>query len=214
MAITNGYTDLATMRALLHIEVGADTGDDARIEVAVEAASRAIDRHTGRRFWQDPTVVARVYTPVAGTRDLRVDDISTATGLLVNGDLDGDGVYETTYTFGTDFIMQPANAAADAEPWKWLRRVGTAGLGPVPYSGSWPCRENSIQVTAQFGWAAVPTAVRMATQLQASRLYKRREAPFGVAGSPEFGSEIRLLAKLDPDVALLLKGLRRMWGAV
>jgi hypothetical protein len=205
MAIVNGYTSLANMRALLHIEVGADTSDDARIEAAVEAASRAIDKHTGRRFWQDPSVVARVYSPVPGSRDLQVDDISTATGLIVKADFDGDGTYETTYTTGTDYILQPDNAAANGEPWKWLRRVIT---------GTWPVREQSIQVTAKFGWAAVPTAVVSATQIQASRLYKRREAPFGVAGSPELGSEIRLLARLDPDVAVLLKGYRRMWGAV
>lgn len=59
---------------------------------------------------------------------------------------------------------------------------------------------------AQF--SPVPSMVKLATQLQASRWAKRRDAPFGIAGSPEMGSELRLLARLDPDVEILLGG----WG--
>jgi len=51
---------------------------------------------------------------------------------------------------------------------------------------------------------------KVATVLQANRLLKRRHAPFGVAGSPELGSELRLLARVDPDVAVSLRGLGRM----
>jgi len=50
----------------------------------------------------------------------------------------------------------------------------------------------------------VPTTVKQATLLQASRVFARREAPFGVAGSPDMGSELRLLEKVDPDVAVML----------
>lgn len=54
------------------------------------------------------------------------------------------------------------------------------------------------------GEAAVPEAVVNACLLQASRYWSRRSAPFGVAGSPELGNELRLLNKLDPDVEVLL----------
>jgi hypothetical protein len=49
--------------------------------------------------------------------------------------------------------------------------------------------------------------------LQASRLDFRRVAPAGVAGSPETGSEVRLLARVDPDVAVSLKDYIRWWAA-
>lgn len=67
---------------------------------------------------------------------------------------------------------------------------------------------------AQF--SPVPKPVSIATKLQASRWYKRRDAPFGVAGSPELGSELRLLPKLDPDVEVLLNGQgeRTRYGTV
>jgi hypothetical protein len=60
----------------------------------------------------------------------------------------------------------------------------------------------------------VPKMVKLATQLQASRWFKRRDAPFGVLGSPELGNYTRLLDKLDPDVQLLISGYgeRNRWG--
>lgn len=56
-----------------------------------------------------------------------------------------------------------------------------------------------------------PEPVKLAAMIQASRLSKRRDSPFGVAGSPEFGSELRLLSKLDPDVETLLRPYRLPW---
>jgi hypothetical protein len=58
--------------------------------------------------------------------------------------------------------------------------------------------------------------VEQATLLQASRFHARRFSPYGVAGSPELGSELRLLAKLDADVELALSKaqLVRWWAAV
>jgi hypothetical protein len=52
--------------------------------------------------------------------------------------------------------------------------------------------------------------VHTATLLQGGRLYTRRSALFGIAGSPESGSEMRLLSKVDPDVAVMLRGYRRI----
>ena len=70
-----------------------------------------------------------------------------------------------------------------------------------------------MKVTARWGWAAVPSTIKQATLLQASRLLARRDAPFGIAGSPDVGSEIRLLARVDPDVAVAVAPYRRWWGA-
>lgn len=60
----------------------------------------------------------------------------------------------------------------------------------------------------------IPDAVKLACTIQAARFFKRRDAAFGVAGSPELGNELRLLAKLDPDVALLVSAHKVWWGAV
>jgi hypothetical protein len=75
---------------------------------------------------------------------------------------------------------------------------------------------NGVTISAVWGWDEVPTTVEQATLLQASRFHARRFSPYGVAGSPEAGSEMRLLAKLDPDVELALgrASLVRWWAAV
>lgn len=53
---------------------------------------------------------------------------------------------------------------------------------------------------------SLPARVREAGLLQAGRLFKRQSAPLGIAqvGTADGGQGMRLLAKLDPDVELLL----------
>lgn len=64
---------------------------------------------------------------------------------------------------------------------------------------SWPSPESA------------PSPIRQATLLQASRLFVRKNSPYGIAGSPDMGSELRLLAKLDPDVEVLVRPYRLQW---
>jgi hypothetical protein len=73
--------------------------------------------------------------------------------------------------------------------------------------------QDSVEVAALWGWTSVPPTIMQANLIQAARFLKRRDAPFGVAGSLELGSEIRLLSKLDPDVALMVGAYKRNWGA-
>ena len=72
-----------------------------------------------------------------------------------------------------------------------------------------------LAITGLWGWPAVPTSVKVATLLQASRFAIRRDSPYGIAGSPSEGSELRLLAAVDPDVKVAIgKKYRREWWAV
>ena len=64
-------------------------------------------------------------------------------------------------------------------------------------------------MTGIFGWPAPPPEVVEATLIQSARVWKRgREAPFGVVDINIEGAGVRLQSKLDPDVELLLRGLR------
>lgn len=198
--MANEYSTVAEMKAALGIAV-ADVVDDTALALALESASRMIDRHTNRKFWQDPVAVVRRYQFSAnGAAD--VDDISTATGLVVDVDQDKDGVYEEVWVLGTDFDLYPLNALAEGSPATFLGSRGTRTLPKGP---------GTVQVTARFGWPAVPVEIRQATLIQAIRLHQRRHSPYGIAGSPEVGSEMRLMAKLDPDVEVLVRPLVRMW---
>ena len=57
MAITNGYATLNEVKQGMGIPV-SDTVDDTMIEIAVEAASRAIDSYTNRNFYSSGTARA------------------------------------------------------------------------------------------------------------------------------------------------------------
>lgn len=194
MAWAPAYATVSELKAMLGIPAATATYDD-ELELVIGAASRAIDHSAGRQFGQLAAPAARVYTADCWT--VVIDDLMTLVGLEVKADDDGDGVYERTIT---DFVLHPRNASSDGRPWTNF----AAG------SGTWlPTREGAIEVTAQWGWSAVPDVVKRACMTQAGRFFKRRDAPFGVAGSLENGSEIRLLSRLDPDVSVLVAAVRR-----
>jgi hypothetical protein len=207
MAWKPSYVEVADLAAYARIPVG-DELDDVQIALAIATASRAVDMFTARQFGLTGSAVARVYTWAGecldGRRALPIDDVQTTTGLAVALDFDGDGTFEETIVYGTDFDLWPYNAAADGKPWTHL--IMRAGV-------SLPCGARGIQVTANWGWSAVPDTIKQATLFEANRFLKRRDAAFGVTGSPEMQGELRLLERLDPDVVIALRPYRRIWGA-
>lgn len=195
MAISNGYCTLADVKAALRI---TDSVDDALIENAVEAASRRIDGECSRRFYADASATARTYA--ANRYDiLHTDDISTTTGLVVKVDADADGTFETTLTAGTDFQLSPANALAQSKPITSMMAIDAA----------WPVAGNGrtlVEVTAKWGWPAVPDVIREAAVLLAARHFRRLDSPLGVAGFGDLGAII--VRRIDPDVAAMIAPFR------
>jgi hypothetical protein len=99
-------------------------------------------------------------------------------------------------------VLLPDNAPADGVPYERL------GFTVCP-TRSVPGSPVANVLTARWGWTAVPTQVPAAGRLQIGRWAKRRDSPYGISGSPDQQGEIRLLARLDPDVATTLAGLSR-----
>lgn len=198
MAWAPDYALVSELAAYARI---SDNVDDVQLGLAITAASRAIDRHTNRQFGLVAAPEQRFYTGVYDRRRGRwvidIDDLMTVTGLVVTAEA---GTVDV-------FAKQPVNAAAEAKPWTRLVVAPESAAAP---NGD----EDEVSVTARWGWTTVPDTIKQATLLQASRLFTRREAPFGVAGSPELGSELRLLAKVDPDVAVVLGPYIRWWAAL
>ena len=194
MAWAPDYVTSDVLAAYLRID---DDVDDDQLFIAASTASRAVDDHCNRQFRKVDAAVARTYYArpdyKGGYWAVDVDDFQTVTGLAIS-------VGETAVT---EFVKEPVNAAAKGRP--WTRLVFTADSEAQPSTAP-----REVVVTAVWGWTAVPIAVSQASLLQASRLFWRRGAPSGVAGSPELGNELRLLSKLDPDVAVSLRGYRRL----
>jgi hypothetical protein len=207
MALVTDYTDLASLKAHLRI---TDTADDTALGFAITAASRAIDQYCNRWFGKDSAATDRVYTYrgnyIEGRIGLLVNDIADTTGMTVTLDLDYDGTFETSLTNGTDYDLWPWNAAQYGEPY--------TAIVLRPRAGAWfPAWARGVKVHAIHGYgASVPTVVAQACLIQAARFFVRRDSPYGIAGSPELGSEIRLLAALDPDVQAMLTTVKRPWG--
>ena len=201
MTITNGYCSLEDLKARLDIST-SDTADDAILEVIIQAASRSIDAMTGRRFYSTTDDEIRYYTAEANDV-LYTDEILSITTLKT--DDDGDRTYE--YTWSTDdYDLLPYNATIDGRPYT---RIELAPYGEYRFPAGSP---KGVQIVGKFGFCATgshPDVVREACMIQSARIWKRKDAPFGVVGSPELG-QLQPLNKLDPDVELLLLGVKRL----
>lgn len=198
MAITNGYVTLDELKSYMGI---GDTNDDTELEVAAEAASRAIDRFCRRFFYSDTQTRYYSASDRIGTRGLRVDDLVSVTTLKT--DAASDGTFENTWT-SDDYWLTPHNANTDGRPYTCVERRPTGSF-------AWPSGPRSVEIAGTWGWPAVPTDIKQATAIQATRLFKRAmEAPFGVAGVSFDGGGIRLLNRLDADVEMLVSPFRQI----
>lgn len=209
MAWKPDYTTLALLKAQVRV---TDTADDVAFAAAITAASRAIDHECGRQFGVVSPAVSRTYSAdcnywIDGQAAVSIDDLSHSAGLGVDLDEDDSGGFATSLTINVDYSLWPYNAFADGKPWTHLLLKSASAY-------SWPRYPNAILVTGLFGWAAVPAVVSSACLIQAARFFVRRDSSYGIAGSPEMGNEMRLLDRLDPDVALMLSSVKRYWGAV
>jgi hypothetical protein len=199
------YASPDLFRDFLRDQGGPATADSALEALALEAAARAVDRECGRTFQRATgTPTARVFQAGVSTTPpawpflyprfaLDVDDFFSVTGLLVKFDTSGNGSYTTT---ATAYRVGPVNAPSKQMPYQSI----LLDIGTIP-----PLHGDGVQVTADWGWPTPPADVALANLIQGSRFLKRRDSPYGVAGSPDLGNELRLLAKVDPDVALMLR---------
>jgi len=199
MAPTNGYCTVAEVKARLWPTGLTDTTDDTVFDQVITAVSRAIDNLCNRRFFTTASDETRYYTAEFDD-ELAPGDLVSLTTLAT--DEDGDRTYETTWS-ATDYDLEPFNAALDGKPYTRLR---------VTPNGNYvfPSTRKGVKLVGKFGYGATaPPAVKEACLLQCERVYKRRDAPFGVVGSAELG-QLMVIPRLDPDVELLLRAFRKM----
>lgn len=200
------YVTVANLRAYMGDPSG--TADAGPLASAVTAASRRIDSLCLRSFGVDGSPTVKYFAPTCPYEldfrdcDGQTWDLSTAAGLIVQTDTGYDGTYATTLTNGTHFFLNPINQSQFGVPgWPYtslqLLSQASATL-PMPATGYKP----TVKITGTWGWAAVPADVTQACYVLAESIYKRKDAPFGVAGNGAFG-EIRV--REDPLVLQLLE---------
>ena len=184
-------------------------GEDAELALAAEAASRAVDKATGRQFGLVAAPEVRYYTAewdrIAGRWLVDVDDLQTTVGVIVQLDNDNDGTPESTVTA---YQLGPVNALPTGRPWTRIEFLPGAAVKP---NGS----RYGVHITARWGWTAVPDAIKLATLTQAARFYSRRESPTGPLTSKRVDDVAYQwgAADLDEDVATAVAPYRRLWVA-
>ena len=195
MAITNGYCTLADVKAALRI---TDSVDDSLLEMAVESASRLIDGYAYRYFYNAGTATRDF---VAEDSYLTIiDDLISITELRATDEIGSDYVTWSP----DDYQLRPVNGKIDG-----LTVPFTSILSTDDLLFNIKGEQALVEVTGVWGWPAVPIAIKQATVIQASRIYKRLDSPLGVAGFGDLGA-IRVGRALDPDVEQLVMPYRIM----
>ena len=208
MTITNGYATLAELRAKLAFGA-TNTASDTQLEQIIEASSRWVDKYTNRRFYG--AAETRYYTAEDGY-EIQVDDLTSITALKT--DEDGNGTFETTWAT-TQYNLKYGenyNAALDSKPYTQIEISESSGKEfPVAI-------RRGVLVQGVFGYIAstnannCPDPIHDAALLVAERIYKRKDAPLGIAGPVALGQQPVRITDLtvDPDIKALIDPYRRI----
>ena len=200
--MTVNYATLAQVKSALRI---TDQIDDSLLNTAIDAASRWVDGWCDRSFAPAGTAVgaitSREYTPTDTFGVIYIDDCVEVTEVRIDDDLDRTF---SKVLLPQDYLLEPVNEV------RYGLRLPFTKLRTYE-DGYWPVfrGQPTVRVTGRFGWPEVPTAVREATILQASRLFTRLDAPLGIAGFGDMGG-MRVSRFVDPDVEMLLAPYRRV----
>ena len=195
------YTTLDVVKRRLSI---TDTGRDTDLHTAITAASRRIDRICSRSFGNS-----------TGDRYLRTSDVAGESPYLT-----GRPLRRVRYTGERSILIGDTTSAAvtvayadSPVPDEWLdwptdQKMWLEPLNPkvgwprqyLKTNYHWP--GEYLRITADWGWATVPSEVQLAASMLAARLHRRVDSPLGVTGSDEFGT--MYVRKIDPDIQALL----------
>ena len=179
MALAYKYATRAELKFRCGIP-DATTTYDTRVDDALNTASRDIEKACGRQFNKAGAVTARVYEPCSAYL-VEVDDFWTTTGLVVKTDTAADGTYATTVA-STNYELRPLNGVQDGESgWPYWKVCTVSYLWPAIWQRA------PIQVSADWGWNAVPSGVHEGCLILAEEIFKGSDTPFGSGGYGSFG---------------------------
>lgn len=202
MALVNPYITLAELKGVLTAgqQVTYKAEDEANMETAINAMSRLIDMLAKTTFYA--RTETRYFTPDWYDLLHLPDDMISVTTLKT--DEDGDGTYEITWAT-TDYWLEPRNARVNADdaqkrPYRQIR-VNPEGDYTFPTN-----RHHAIEIVGSWGYTnEVPATIKQNMLLAANRVYRRKDAIFGVAGSPALGVQIiQARIQQDSDIMMLL----------
>ncbi|MGJ6124698.1 hypothetical protein QN239_19205 [Mycolicibacterium sp. Y3] len=110
----------------------------------------------------------------------------------------------------TTYLLTPRNAVSVGRPYTRIEILPSSSVKPD---------QHGVQVTARWGWSAVPETIKIATLIQAGRFWERRTNPGGALASERVDDIQRdwstaASQDLDPEVLAMVKPYRKPpWAA-
>ena len=201
MTLVNCYCSLVDIGERLGI---SDFEDDVTLEAAITSAKNALEYAYGQFWYDSGAASARVFIP-ASSHHAKVDPFHTTTGLIIKTDDDDDGVFETTWS-ASDYELEQFGgdmAGMMSAPYDTIRGIDRTFT-------KYGKRRRTLEVTARWGWAAVPQSVHEASKILAVDLWKRKDVAFGIqTGTVEFGG-LRIGRDLMAQVQSLMAPFNRV----
>jgi hypothetical protein len=194
MALGDPYATVGDLAARLN--------NDEPFPDLLDAASRAVEAFTGRQFNKATVATARRFRAVDLER-LPVDDFHTVTGLAVSVD-------------GTAWTV----ADVDPRPWDGIvnGQSGWPFFNLFAINRTWPFdRRATITVTAQWGWPAVPQAIRQTTLDVAVAMFGTGGASYPVRSEAIDGYSVTYQptsdsAEVPPEMVKAVSYRRKRFG--
>lgn len=206
MPIINGYCELEELKAHIMSNGGGTftDEDDINLESVINAVSRGLDATFDTTFYA--RTETRYFTPQYYDT-LYIPDLLSVTTLKT--DDNDDGTYETTWAT-TDYWLEPRNAQASSTEPKPYRQISARARGERTFPKD---VEYGVEIAGSWGYstkANQPAVIKQFTLLFAHRLWRRKDAIFGIAGTPALGVQvIQARIQQDSDLMQLLQGIDR-----
>jgi len=175
-AIGDPYLELADLKRYLSME--DDSRFDQELTEAIASITKEINRHCNRQFNKAPTASWRSfpirYASFVDTADFWDDP----TEIQISSAPDVAG---TVLTAGS-YVLEPLDGIVDDEPgWpRWKLKPTANGVRLIP--GMY------LRMNAPWGWESVPADVVQSGKIMAGATFQIKDAPFGVAGSDQWGT--------------------------
>lgn len=182
MALGDAYATLEELK--VYVSITETNQFDESLTNALDAASRDIENYCDRQFNKATTATPRTYE-VDRQYWAEVDEFWTTSGLVIEVDRTGDGVFEETWS-ASDYQVFPLNGIVRGQSWPYSELQALNGKYlPVCYPSYG--RTDRLRVTAQWGWPGVPSPVKQACLMLAAKNFQVKDAPLGFAGSGDLG---------------------------
>ncbi len=197
-AVASWYCGLEELKDRLGI---TDNNDDFALQQAIQEAATEINEACEQHFYR--ITETRTFVP-HDIWQLDIDPLVSITAL--NVDQVGNGVYAEAWVQNVDYQLKLGtdlhnlNALGVQRPYRKVQVLQAGKWFPFIYPYA---HLDRVQVIGTWGWPSVPPPVAQANLILAAQRYKEKDAPFGIAGTSDYGV-VRVLTG-DP---LLMKMLR------